>query len=272
MTKSHSTTQTTPRTLILSGYGINCEDETARAFNRAGAQADIVHINDLIAQPTRLNDYQILAIPGGFSFGDDLGSGKAFAAKVNNHLQDKMREFATDDKLIIGICNGFQILVALGLTPALDGKYGERQVALLHNESARYIDRWVDVECSGSSPWVQNLGTISVPIAHGEGKFYANPATLQTLNQKGLIAARYVTGQACEYQNLAANPNGTLENIAGITDESGRIFGLMPHPERAQDFTQLPWWPLYKRQHKGETLPCEGPGLGLFRNAVNYFK
>ncbi len=265
-------TKIKPNVIVLSGYGLNCEEETARAFGRVGANAQIVHINDLIENNQSLRDSQILTIPGGFSYGDDLGSGKAYAARLRNHLWESVAQFVSHDKLVLGICNGFQILVALGLAPALDGKYGESQVALLHNQSARYLNRWVDVEFGGNSPWVRGLGTVSLPIAHGEGNFYAARETLSALNERGLIAARYVAGEICAYQSLSVNPNGALENIAGITDETGRVFGLMPHPERAQDFTQLPFWGNYKREHQGEQMPVEGPGLQLFRNAVNYFK
>ncbi len=263
-----------PRVLVLTGYGINCDEETKFAFEKAGARADIVHINDLIDGHKRLEDYQISAFPGGFSYGDDTGSGNALANRVRNHLWNEMQRFVDDDHLAIGICNGFQVMVNLGLLPALNRDYGERKVALVHNDSARYIDRWVDLQFTGNSPWVDGIERMSVPIAHGEGKFFADNQTLAELTEKGLIAARYIAGEIFEYLGLPANPNGSLDNIAGITDESGRLIGMMPHPERAIDFTHLPHWTLLKEKYKrGEReLPLEGPGLKIFENAVRYFE
>ncbi len=262
----------TPKALVLTGHGINCERETQFAFERAGADADIVHVNDLIANSKSLSSYQIFAFPGGFSYGDDTGAGNAMANKIRSRLFNGTREFIERGNLVIGICNGFQVLANLGLLPALDEGYGARQVALVHNDSARYVDRWVDVEFSGQSPWTRGLGRMSLPIAHGEGKFYARPQILSAINEKGLVAARYVLGEICDYQSLSANPNGSLDNIAGITDVSGRVLGLMPHPERAIDFTHLPNWTLLKEQYKRQDRPCpeEADGLKIFRNAVDY--
>ena len=260
--------------LVLTGYGINCEEETKFAFQMAGARADIVHINDLVDGRKSLKDCQILAFPGGFSYGDDTGSGNAFANRIKNHLWEEVASFVQKDRLVIGICNGFQIMVNLGLLPAFEGKYGHRQVALTHNNSARYMARWVDLEVKSNSPWLQDIKKISLPIAHGEGKFFAPGELLQELNEKRLIALYYVTGEMCAYQNLEPNPNGSLENIAGITDESGRLLGMMPHPERAIDFTHLPNWSLLKEKYKreGREIPQEGPGLQIFKNAVRYFE
>lgn len=263
-----------PKVLVFSGYGLNCEEETQHAFELACGKADIVHINDLIDGRFQLKNYQILAFPGGFAYGDDTGSGNAYANKLRNHLGKELEEFVKRDTLIVGICNGFQIIVNLGLLPALNYQYGKRETALLHNSSARYVDRWVDVKIQNSSPWLKNIKSFSVPIAHGEGRFYTSEKTLQLLKKKKLIALRYIEGEICEYQNLPSNPNGALEDIAGITDESGRIFGLMPHPERAMFFTQLPHWPLLKEKLKreGKKFPEYGPGLQIFKNAIQYFQ
>jgi len=260
--------------LVLTGYGINCDEETKFAFEKAGAKADIVHINDLINTKKKLNDYQILNFPGGFSYGDDTGSGYALASKIRNHLWGEIEEFVKGNNLAIGICNGFQVMVNLGLLPALDGKYGEIQSALVHNDSARYIDRWVDLEFNSKSPWTKDLGRVSFPIAHGEGKFSADGEMLAKLKEKDLVAAKYVKGNICDYQNLEANPNGSIEDIASINDESGRLIGMMPHPERAIDIRQMPNWGLLKEKAKreGKVLGKEGPGLKIFQNAVNYFK
>ncbi len=261
-----------PKVLVLTGYGINCDEETKFAFEKAGARADLVHINDLIEAPKKLDDYQIVAFPGGFSYGDDTGSGNALAWKIRNNLG--IERFIGDNRLIIGICNGFQVLVNLGLLPALGGQYGQRQVALNHNDSARYSDRWIDLDFNGKSPWTKGIGRISLPIAHGEGNFYASPEILDQIRSKDLIAARYVKGQICEYQSLPANPNGSLENIAGITDESGKIFGLMPHPERAISFTQLPNWTFLREKYKRtkQEIPNEASGIIIFKNGVKYFE
>lgn len=254
-----------PKALVMSGYGLNCEEETRYAFELAGAQADIVHINDLIDRKKYMENYQILAFPGGFSYADDIGSGRAFANKVKNHLSEALKKFIQKEKLVIGICNGFQILANLDIFSV--------KIALTHNANARYTVRWVDVKVENDSPWFRGIDTISLPIAHGEGKLYADPLTLSHMNKKHLVALRYMKGSICTYQNLIANPNGSLDNIAGITDESGRVFGLMPHPERAVFFTQLPNWPYIKESYErlGKPLPKKGPGLDIYKNAVLYF-
>ncbi len=252
------------KTLILSGYGLNCEEETAFAFNLAGSKADIVHINDLIAEPKKLKQYQILAIPGGFSYGDDTGSGRAYANKIKTRLLAELNKFIKKDKLIIGICNGFQILTHLDLLPG----------ALVHNTFARYLVRWVDLKVNNGSPWLKGIKTLSCPIAHGEGKFYVKDELMAKLKKKNMIAIQYVKGEICQHQNLEFNPNGSLENIAGITDETGKILGLMPHPERAIFFHHLPHWTWLKEKciREGKKLPQCGPGLQIFKNGVRYFE
>lgn len=252
-----------PKALIFSGYGLNCEEETKYAFESAGALADIVHINDLIANKNKLKNYHILAFPGGFSYGDDIGSGKAYANKVRNHLWNEINAFISEEKLVIGICNGFQILTNLGLLPG----------ALIFNDSARYIDRWVGIKIEGNSPWLEKIDTLTVPIAHGEGKYYADEKTLLNLKKNNCIAAKYIHGEMCEYQNLEANPNGSLENIAGVLGFEGRVMGMMSHPERAMFFSQLPNWPYLKEKCKraGKAIPAEGPGIKIFKNAIKYF-
>jgi len=263
-----------PKVLIFSGYGLNCEEETSYAFNLSGADSEIVHINDLIDGYKKLKNYQILAFPGGFSYGDDTGSGNAYANKLKNHLWQELVKFINGDHLVIGICNGFQIMVNLGLLPAFNKQYGQREIALTHNNNARYTVRWVDLKISSSTPWLSGITKLSLPIAHGEGKFFAPPEVLKELKQKKLIAAKYIKGEICRYQNLPANPNGSLDDIAGVTDETGRILGMMPHPERAIFFTQLPNWTFLKEKYirEGGKIPKVGPGLTIFQNAVRYFK
>ncbi|MBU1166706.1 phosphoribosylformylglycinamidine synthase I [Candidatus Micrarchaeota archaeon] len=262
-----------PKVITLTGYGINCEEETKFAFENAGATADIVHVNDLIDKKKKLENYQILAFPGGFSYGDDTGSGNAYANRIRNHLWNEIEQFAKEDKLAIGICNGFQIMVNLGLLPATES-YGKREAALAHNDSARYLDRWVDLRFYGNSPWIKDLEMISVPIAHGEGKFYVEQRVMDTIKKNNQIACKYDKGDMYDYSMLEPNPNGSIEDIAGITDKTGRLLGMMPHPERAVHFTNLPNWPLLKEKYKreGKQIPKEGPGMKIFRNAVAYFE
>jgi len=262
-----------PRVMVLKEHGTNCEYESQYAFGKAGAKADIVHMEDLIANRGRLAQYQVLMFPGGFSHGDDTGAGLAWANRVRNHLEEEISSFVAGDHLVLGVCNGFQVMANLGILPRIGGKLVP-MVALTHNESARYVDRWVDLEFAGKGPWISGLGRVSYPIAHGEGRFFAEPAMLDILEKNNMVAARYVRGGICEYQDLPSNPNGALRDIAGITDESGRVLGLMPHPERAIEFTQLPDWTLRREKlaREGVSMPGEGPGMALFRNAVAYFK
>lgn len=251
-----------PKALILSGYGLNCEDETKYAFELAGANGQILHINDLIKNKSLLHNFQIMAIPGGFAYGDDTGSGNAYGLKLRNHLWEHILAFVTKDHLVIGICNGFQVLVNLGLVPAINNTYGERQVALLPNDSTRYTTGWFDLRVTSDTPWLSGIDEIILPIAHGEGKFFASKDVLKQMHQKKLIASTYLN-----------NPTGTMENIAAITNENKKILGIMPHPERAIFFTQLPNWPYLKEkyQREGKQIPKFGPGLQIFRNAVSYF-
>lgn len=254
--------KTTANVLVLSGYGLNCEAETLRAFLDEGAKGDIVHVNDLIADPKQLKKYNILAFPGGFSYGDDTGSGRAYANKIKLNLEKELKAFVKRDTLTIGICNGFQILTHVGLLPG----------TLLHNESARYIDRWVDVAIESDSQWLKGIKEISLPIAHGEGRYYTDKKGLLELEKDGAVVGRYVRGETAEYSDLPGNPNGSLEDIAGVTAYNGRVLGMMPHPERAVSFLQLPHWTFLKEtKYVGKNLPTAGPGRAIFKNAVKYF-
>ena len=249
-----------PKVIILSGYGLNCEEETQFAFTWAGATADIVHINDLIAKPKMLLEYNILAFPGGFSYGDDTGSGKAYANKFKNHLSKELEQFLSRDTLAIGICNGFQIMTNLGILPG----------GLTHNKNGKYIDRWVDLEVPGlpasGGPWLKGIKKLSVPIAHGEGHFVINEKEYKALQKNKQIAFTYAKGEICKFQNLEKNPNGSDYDIAGVLAYNGRVLGLMPHPERAMFSHQNPLWFKNKKGKK------QGEGLQIFKNAVKYFK
>ncbi len=246
-----------PKILVLSGYGLNCEEETKFAFEKAGGIANIVHINDLISAPNMLEQYQILAFPGGFSYGDDTGSGKAYANKFKNHLKEELEEFLKRDTLVIGICNGFQIITNLGILPG----------ALTYNTGGKYIDRWVDLKVVGKSPWLGKIKKISLPIAHGEGCYVIDKKEYGGMQKKKQIAFKYEKGEVCKFQDLEANPNGANYDIAGVLAYNGRVLGMMPHPERAMFPEQSPLWQSKKKNEKKK----DGDGLEIFRNGVKYF-
>lgn len=265
----------TARVLVISGYGLNCEEETLFAFQRCGFEGVIRHINDLIENPEELETVQTLAIPGGFSYGDDTGSGNAMAMKMRLALGDHLKRFVERDTLTIGICNGCQILVNLGLVPAIDNQYGERSVALSHNASARYQCRWIDVKIQTSnSPWLQNIDRMHIPVAHGEGRFTMADETLKVLQNNNQIAFRYIQPDGKNADGtFPFNPNGALDDIAGITDPSGRVLAMMPHPERGMFTWQRDDFHRLKEQaaRAGRTLEEETDGLSIFRNAASYF-
>ena len=270
----------TVNALVITGYGTNSHQETAHAARLAGAdKADIVHFADLAAGQVRLEDYQFLLFPGGFLDGDDLGSAHA-AAQRWLHLNDadgrplleSLRRFVEAGGLVLGICNGFQLLVKLGILPALDGKRFERQVSLAHNSSARYEDRWVVLKANPKSPCVftRDLGEaagglLHMPVRHGEGRLVTlDDNVLRRLESEQLIALQYAdpeTGEPTDVYPL--NPNGSPLGIAGLTDATGRVLGLMPHPEAFHHPTNHPGW------SRGEAAV---PGTVLFTNAVRYLR
>jgi len=265
----------TAKVLVLAGYGINCEEETAHAFEYSELQADIRHINDLIENPSELETAQILAVPGGFSYGDDTGAGNAFAQKMKLALWENLQKFVERDTLTIGICNGCQILTNLGLTPPAGHNYGERKIAVTHNETARYQCRWIDLKITSSSPWLHGIESMHIPIAHGEGRFMMEEETLKTLKDNGQIAAQFVKPDGSTANGeFPFNPNGSADDIAGITDESGKVLALMPHPERGMftwqrdDYMELK----DKAQREGKALHEETDGIALFQNAAAYFE
>lgn len=244
-----------------------------RAFTLAGARCDLLHINRLIADPSTLDHYNLFGFPGGFSYGDDIASGRVFAARLREHLYPALRAAAERGAPMIGACNGFQVLVQVGLLPGPESTRWpdtppNPTVALAENIGARFIDRWVRVEPNPSSRcvWTQGLldrpsaypgDAMMLPIAHGEGRFVADEATLRTLRSAARVALRYA-----EHENV----NGSTDRIAGICDASGLIFGLMPHPERYLDWTNHPFWTrLEPGARTGDT-----PGLAMFRGAVEH--
>lgn len=265
-----------PRVLVLTGFGINCDHETKFAFDLAGGAAERVHVNDLIDTPARLAEYQILAFPGGFSFGDDIAAGRVLANKFMTHLREPMERFLEADKLVIGICNGFQVMVKGGLITAADTPLGPQTVTLAHNTSGRYEDRWVHLKTEPDSPCVftRGLSTLYFPVAHGEGKFYAPETTLDRIESRKQVVLRYVTAEGEPAQGrFPVNPNGSPRDIAGVCDPTGRIFGLMPHPERVLTFVNHPRYHALAEQARREGRPVSerGDGFAIFENGVRYF-
>ena len=254
------------KALILTGFGINCDVETEHIFQVAGADAKRVHLNDIVADPALLDDYHILAVPGGFSFGDDIASGKILANRLRHTLGAPLKEFVGAGKLAIGICNGFQVMVKMGILPMFDGDFVQ-EVTLTHNNSSRFEDRWVNLAVASDTAciWTKDVEAIELPIRHGEGKFIArDDATLARLKENGQVVMRYVRrDRSAARGEYPANPNGSQDDIAGICDPTGRVFGLMPHPEAFLHRTNHPRW-------TREVLPEEGAGVRLFRNAVRF--
>ena len=263
------------KSLVIAGYGINSEEETSLAFEQAGFHSQIRHINDLIENPSELNETQVLCIPGGFSYGDDTGSGNAFAQKMRLTLWDHLKKFIERDTLTIGICNGCQIVANLGLAPAIDQKYGERFVAVTHNLTARYQCRWIDVAVQDTkSPWLAGISRMHIPVAHGEGRFMMDESILKTLKENKQVALRFVkpNGEKANGE-FPFNPNGTMDDIAGMTDPTGRVLALMPHPERGMftwqrdDYANLK----DKARRDAKSLSATADGIQIFDNAARYF-
>jgi len=267
----------TVKALVLRTAGTNCDEETAFAFRHFGAQADLIHIQRLFERKADLKDYHILAIPGGFTYGDDIMSGKILANELRLRLGEDTRRFISDGKLAIGICNGFQVLVRAGFLPgglngtSVSGGKADmdfaQTVTLTYNDSGKFEDRWTYLIPSGRCVWAQGIEDILfIPVAHAEGKFVPqNETVLRQLQDGGHIVFRYCNekGQSAHYPY---NPNGSVDDIAGITDTTGRILGLMPHPERHFHFTQHPYWT--RRDKTG----MYGDGAQIFQNGVNYVK
>ncbi len=267
------------KVLVLRTAGTNCDKETAFAFDEAGAVTELVHINRLSSGEKELSDYQILAIPGGFSYGDDIASGKILANELKYAIEADLQKFIRDGKLIIGICNGFQILVKSGLLPNLSGDFKTIEATLTLNDSAKFEDRWVYLKSPQSLPcrqagtvhspqskcvWTKNLPEIIyLPVAHGEGKFIPKDnKILAKLKKEGLIVLEYTDEDGIK-KGFPYNPNGSVENIAGICDRTGRIFGLMPHPERHISYLQHPRWTRQMNRSRGD-------GFAIFKNGVDF--
>ncbi|HHT9138311.1 MAG TPA: phosphoribosylformylglycinamidine synthase I [Candidatus Wunengus sp. YC60] len=257
---------TTPKVLILRTAGTNCDYETQYAFEKAGAKVDAVHINILLANKKLLKDYQILALPGGFTYGDDVSAGKILANQIKYNLEEDIETFIHEKKLILGICNGFQVLTKAGLLPAINKHHQE--ATLTFNDSNKFEDRWVYLKiCSNKSVFVKDgdIPKMYLPIAHGEGKFVTqDESILNKITMNRQIVFKYVNEQGEEI-GYPWNPNGSVQNIAGICDQTGQIMGMMPHPERHVEPTQHPRW-------TRNGLKEFGNGFLIFRNAVDYIK
>jgi phosphoribosylformylglycinamidine synthase subunit PurQ / glutaminase len=273
-TSSSAGTTISERALIMSGYGINSEMETKEALARAGMDADIVHINDLIAGRQKLSAYRLLVLPGGFSYGDDTGAGNAYANRMRNNLWEDLLESLDGDNLVLGICNGFQILANLGLVPKFDRSCA-REIALMPNRGGRLECRFVTLKPAADNLWTRGIERIYCPVSHGEGNFSCSEEVLKKITRQKMVAFTYcrddMSPAGGEYP---FNPNGSVADIAGITSADGKVLGLMPHPERAMEFVNLYNWPLLKEQMRRGNVPVprESPNMQFFRNVVRYFQ
>jgi phosphoribosylformylglycinamidine synthase len=257
-----------PRVLILRAPGTNCDQESAFAFERAGGRAESLHIKALLGSPASIRQFQILCLPGGFSYGDDLGAGRILGNQIRTRLAGCLAEFRDQGKLVMGICNGFQVLMKSGLL--FDEEPGHCPLATLtNNDSGKFEDRWVRLRVTGPKcVFFAGLETLELPVAHAEGRFVARDAeALARLEAAGQLVLRYAAPSnshgGVPYPD---NPNGSQGHVAGVCDATGRVCGLMPHPERHIDPTQHPQW---TRQSQ---LPLDGDGLRVFQNAVSYFR
>ncbi|MCB9825083.1 MAG: phosphoribosylformylglycinamidine synthase I [Planctomycetes bacterium] len=258
----------TPHVLVLRAPGTNCDRETAYAFEQAGATTTAVHVNALLASPRQLESVDGFVLPGGFSYGDDLGAGAVLGTMLRTKLGDPLKRLVDRGGIVLGICNGFQVLVRTGLLPGWDDESGEdRLVALASNAQNRYEDRWVTLEATSKHcVFVRPGDRLHVPVAHAEGRFVTrDPAVRQSMVDRDLVALRYVAPKGVSPAPFPFNPNGAEDDIAGITDPTGRVLGLMPHPER----NQLPWQD--PRFHRGDA-PGVPDGRLPFRRAVQYLE
>ena len=273
------------RVCIITGFGINTDREMATAFGLAGAHPVRLHVNDLLADPGALDRFAIFVVPGGFSFGDHVGSGALLAALLSRALREPLARFVARGGLVLGVCNGFQVLVRMGLVPAAGaagaaGAGGARggaaqSVALVHNDSGQFEDRWVQVAFDAASPcvWTRGIASLELPVRHGEGKLVAPEAQLAAIDAAHLGAARYTSSATAAAADggsplpYPANPNGSLRNLAGLCDPTGQVFGLMPHPEA---FLYRYHHPAWRNAAPAASAHLDEAALQLFRNAVHH--
>lgn len=259
-----------PKILIITGYGVNCEAESSRAWELAGAEPVQVHLNDLLDNPAQMRDFQGMMFIGGFSYGDHMTSGHVFALRVKHHLREELQKFIDDDKIIMGVCNGFQTMTKIGLLPGFDNEYFTPKVALMQNDCGTFQNFWVNLKFETVSPCIftEGLGHMPLPIRHGEGKIFTTEKTvIEQIEKLGCAAVRYADAEGNSTMEFPVNPNGSLNAIAGLCDPTGRIFGLMPHPEAYLFPENHPNWDLQKLNG---TLPPKGLGLKLFENGVKF--
>jgi phosphoribosylformylglycinamidine synthase len=266
------------KSIVITGNGTNCEIEMAHACRLAGSDVvDIVHISMLLYGEKSLDDYHFLNLPGGFLDGDDLGSAKAGANRIlhakvkgkSENLFDQFARFISQGKLTLGVCNGFQLLVKLGMLPGFDGNYRNQTTTPTFNDSGRFEDRWVSLRVNPHSPCIftRKVTGLYLPVRHGEGKFVTKDKDiLERLHKDHQVVVEYSHEDFKEAtMDYPANPNGAIDGIAGICNETGRIFGLMPHPEAYLHYTNHPRW-------TREKLPEEGMGLAIFKNAIDFIR
>jgi len=265
----------TVKVAVLTGFGINCDRETAAVFEMAGAKSERIHVNKIVNGEINLDHFHIMAVPGGFSFGDHLGSGRLMGNRLRFGLREQVRKFVKDNKPIIGICNGFQVLVKMGLLPGDDAVSFEQTASLTLNDSGHYEDRWVTLEFDDNSHciWTKGLKRMRVPVRHGEGKFVTNDKKLlDKWDENGQLVVRYVDpndtypSKSDQLLSYPLSPNASWRNIAGVCDPSGLVFGLMPHPEANHSTWLGATWTRENLEHG------EGEGMAIFHNAVNYAK
>lgn len=258
------------RVLVPTGYGLNCEAETRAAFELLGARVELIHVADLLDDPRRLADARILAFIGGFSFGDHVASGRVFANRLRARLGDALASFVADSGLAIGMCNGFQVMTKLGLLPgpiSADDPAGHlcpQRVSVVGNERLGYRDAWVRMRCDPESPcvWTRGLDWLESPSRHGEGKLVFSEGVREQLEAEHRLPVRYVDEQGSPSENWPSNPNGSPGGVAGICDRSGRVFGLMPHPEAFLYRENHPRWLVQS------DAPSHGLGLSVFANGL----
>ena len=253
------------KAIVLRAAGINCDMETEYALELAGAKAKRVHINSIIEDKTLLDEFQIIVFPGGFSYGDDVAAGKILANQIVHHLFEPIQKFIEDGKLVLGICNGFQVLVKTGILPGGNSTRHQEEVTITYNDSGKFEDRWVYLAPQTERCiFIEHGRQIYLPIAHAEGKVVTkDPGTLEQLKSSGHVVFKYVDENG-EEGSYPINPNGSVDSIAGLTDATGRVLGLMPHPERFVRPTQHPRWSRLEN--------VDSDGMTIFDNAVKYIR
>lgn len=260
-----------PPILIITGYGVNCEAESWHAWETAGASPRLVHLHDLLENPAQLNKFKALMFIGGFSFGDHMGSGEVLALRLGARAKEEIKDFISKGNLVLGVCNGFQVMVKLGLLPGFDADYFNRTVTLTHNDCGVFQNFWIKLRFDPKCPCVftRGLDEMPLPIRHGEGKIMTmDKKILDRIEKEHCVACRYIDAQTGKIATrFPDNPNGSLNAIAGLCDPTGKIFGLMPHPEAYLLPENHPQW---QRQQLAGKLPEHGLGLKIFQNAVEY--